>query len=331
MTVMTQNAYHGVDAELAQAAAATTFPQFLAAAAAVFQGYHARNFPERAAAIADQIHATRPDLVALQEMVLARTDEVPPTLDGPATPATDVSLDFLQILLEALSARGLRYVPAVVFNGWDIEVPTALGVDLRHTDRQVILVRADGDLRVSRAQAGHYVANCVLPTALGPTTVRRGWVSIDASVRGRGLRLIGTHLDGDCPDPAIQVAQARELLLGPADTALPVVLAGDLNSRADGSGTPTYANLLASGFTDAWAVAGSGPGLTCCQDDSLLNSTSVLSDRRDFVLVRGDVEIRRAALVGVSPADRTPSGLWPSDHAGVVSTLELPRHGHHDD
>jgi hypothetical protein len=28
-----------------------------------------------------------------------------------------------------------------------------------------------------------------------------------------------------------------------------------------------------------------------------------------------------AELVGEEPADRTPSGLWPSDHAGVVVTF----------
>jgi hypothetical protein len=35
--------------------------------------------------------------------------------------------------------------------------------------------------------------------------------------------------------------------------------------------------------------------------------------------------------VGASPTDRLRLGLWPSDHAGVVVTLELPeQHGGHD-
>jgi hypothetical protein len=36
--------------------------------------------------------------------------------------------------------------------------------------------------------------------------------------------------------------------------------------------------------------------------------------------------------VGERLRDKTPSGLWPSDHAGVVGTLDLlarPRHGQH--
>ena len=31
-------------------------------------------------------------------------------------------------------------------------------------------------------------------------------------------------------------------------------------------------------------------------------------------------------VVGEEPADRTASGLWPSDHAGVIATLTLPKH-----
>jgi hypothetical protein len=32
------------------------------------------------------------------------------------------------------------------------------------------------------------------------------------------------------------------------------------------------------------------------------------------------LDIRR---VGDQPGDRTPSGLWPSDHAGVIATLKI--------
>ena len=78
------------------------------------------------------------------------------------------------------------------------------------------------------------------------------------------------------------------------------------------------------GFVDAWAEEGSGPGFTCCQDDDLLNAESHLSDRRDFVLfTNGSFQATDAELVGANPADRTPSRLWPSDHAGVVAKLRL--------
>jgi hypothetical protein len=44
------------------------------------------------------------------------------------------------------------------------------------------------------------------------------------------------------------------------------------------------------------------------------------------VLVRGSFAALRAEIVGEDAvADRTPSGLFHSDHAGVVATLRLGR------
>ena len=59
-----------------------------------------------------------------------------------------------------------------------------------------------------------------------------------------------------------------------------------------------------------------------------------LDERIDFVLVRSsaistqqlDAERGwfRAELVGDEAADRTPGGLWPSDHAGLSALLRIP-------
>jgi endonuclease/exonuclease/phosphatase family metal-dependent hydrolase len=340
VSVMTRNVYHGVNAELADAAAAQSRAEFFVKAAAVFNGYHQRNFPERAALLAAEIDATQPepDVVGLQEAVMVRTDT---PADGPATPAEQVSLDYLQILLEKLQARGLNYTAVVQSINWDIEVPADENADgrpdfdLRHTDRVITLIRNDGmsGLKVLGTNSGHFQRNCTLPSALGPIKILRGWTSVDLSIRGKAVRFINTHLDGDCSDfdPTIQLAQAQEILQGPVkearDQGLPVILLGDLNSKADGTGTPTYANLLKPkvGFVDAWTEGGSGEGLTCCQDANLLNPQSNLEDRRDFVLVgRGPFQVIDAQVVGADPADRTLSGLWPSDHAGVVAELRLP-------
>ena len=165
VTVMTRNVYHGVNAEFSQVAAATSLPDLIAKVAGVYNGYHARNFPERAAAIAAEIEATRPDLIGLQEAVLVRTQSPP---DGPATPATTVDLDYVQLLIDALAARGLAYERVATSIGWDIELPSALGFDVRHTDREVILARADlktADLKLSNAQTGHFATNCVQTSA----------------------------------------------------------------------------------------------------------------------------------------------------------------------
>jgi hypothetical protein len=35
--------------------------------------------------------------------------------------------------------------------------------------------------------------------------------------------------------------------------------------------------------------------------------------------------VQAVQIIGNSPEDRTPSGLWPSDHAGLLSKLKLTR------
>jgi hypothetical protein len=301
VTVMSLNVNHGVAGELNALAGATDFDDMLAKVAAVYQGYFARDFHARAAAMAIQVEATRPDLIGVQEAVLVRT-QYPP--DGPATPATDVALDYLEILLDALAARGLHYEVVVQSIGWDAELPSALGIDVRHTDRELILARSDlkvSDLKLSNALTGHFLANCQIPSAiLGPVTILRGWASVDAKIRGKSFRFITTHLDGDCTPFtfAYQQAQMAELLAGPA---------------------------VGAGFTDAAAVAGLGGRLTCCQANDLLNPVSMFDRRIDYVFYRGDFAVRGADVVGDDPADRTVSGLWPSDHAFVVTTLVVPR------
>lgn len=94
--------------------------------------------------------------------------------------------------------------------------------------------------------------------------------------------------------------------------------------------------MLEAGFSDAWERTGRGVAacFTCCQEKDLRNAVSALDERIDFVLVR-DARAPRGAdlpgavaleLVGEEDADRTAvSGLWPSDHAGLVATLRLPR------
>ena len=325
VTVMSWNVSNGVDAELAAVPSAANLPDLLQKVAAVYQGYVARNFPDRAAAIADQVAAHRPDLIGLQEAVLVRTQSPP---DGPSTPATMVALDYVQILLDALATRGQRYEVVVQSINFDAELPSALGFDVRHTDRDVILARIDSrapDLAFTNAQAGIFSANCAVTSAtLGPTTFRRGWASIDVKLRQQTFRFISTHLEGAClqATAAIQQAQAFDLLGGPAATTLPLVLVGDLNSAGDGTGA-AYNKLTAAGFTDAAVVAGIGNSLTCCQAPDLSNPTSLFDRRIDFVLVRGPFTVLGTQLVGEQPADRTATGRWPSDHAGIVTRLGL--------
>ena len=41
-------------------------------------------------------------------------------------------------------------------------------------------------------------------------------------------------------------------------------------------------------------------------------------------MARGRFAVQAAVIVGDEVSDQTGTGLWPSDHAGVVTRLQLP-------
>ena len=317
---MTYNVFLGGD--LTPVLTASTPEEFVAAATTIYQQVGATDFPARARSIAKSIDETDPALVGLQEVTLWRTDT---PADGPATPATDVAFDFLDILLDALAERGLEYRAVSVVENFDGEAPTALGFDVRLTDHGVILARTDlpkSQLKITNEQHGNFDAMLEIPNpVLGTIEVVRGWNSVDAKVRGKSFRFINTHLEAF--SPVAQVAQAQELLAGPASTSLPVVMVGDFNSHADGSTTPTYGMLVAAGFTDAWTEARpDDPGNGCCWNSDLVSG--VLDHRIDLILFKGGrFAATWADLLGEEARDLTPAGLHPSDHSGVFAELEF--------
>ena len=80
---------------------------------------------------------------------------------------------------------------------------------------------------------------------------------------------------------------------------------------------------MSAGFDDAWTRAnpGDSDGFTCCHRERLDDPADRLRARIDLILTRGAIAATEAFLVGHTPADLR-NGLWPSDHAGVVATLE---------
>ncbi|MGH9944922.1 MAG: hypothetical protein ACRD9R_21440, partial [Pyrinomonadaceae bacterium] len=226
--VMTRNLYLGAD--LLPVVSSPTLNHLLANAAATFARVEATDFPARAKLLAREICDTEPALIGLQEVALWRRGDFG-VLDGPGTPATIVLYDFLQSLQSELNALGLEYSVVVAQSEFDAEVPSALGFDLRVTLRDVILARADlspNKLSLTNPQSANYLTTFVLMTIAGPITLRRGWTSVDATMKGRSFRFINTHLESF--DPQLRFGQSFELLGGPANTTLPVVLVGDLNS-----------------------------------------------------------------------------------------------------
>jgi hypothetical protein len=73
----------------------------------------------------------------------------------------------------------------------------------------------------------------------------------------------------------------------------------------------------------------SGTGFTSGQSEDLKNPTSQLSERIDYILHNAGASIKAVPdggdVVGEELDDRTPSGLWPADHAGVVFRLHLAK------
>jgi endonuclease/exonuclease/phosphatase family metal-dependent hydrolase len=328
LRVMTRNLYLGTDlAPVVAAHDATTLAQ---AVAQVFSEVAAANPPERLSAIADEIARESPDLVGLQEAQLWRTQ--PGVADGPATPAETVVYDYLAILLDALAERGIGYHVIVVSTNYDVEAPglfpAPVGLmDVRLTDRDAILARnltEASHIALGNAQSRAYETNHVLPVLNGPLSVVHGWAAVDVNADGSSFRFLSTHLDPY--SEVARVAQVHELMAGPGSGPFPLLFVGDFNSKAApppiGS---AYAALLAAGFADAWTeLRADDPGLTCCQAADLRNTESTLDRRVEFVLTRGGVKASSIKRIGHERDARTPSGLWPTDHAGLVATIVLP-------
>jgi endonuclease/exonuclease/phosphatase family metal-dependent hydrolase len=319
VTIMTQNVYFGTDLEPVFAARSPS--ELIEASQRVWTEVQASNIPERTARIAHEIAVAKPDLVGLQEVAQWSTGSLG---------AMSVRYDFLESILRSLRDEGSFYVPiAIKADSTHAEPLDSAGTLIQFTDRHAVLLRIDPDgarIQPYNAQAETFskLIHVSNPVA-GSIGVMRSWIAVDAIIGDRKFRLIETHIES--LDEAVQLAQARELVAGPANTTLPVIMVGDFNSNANREPgvrdyTSTYPELIAAGFHDVWAIANpDDPGNTCCHARDLRNSTSDLNRRIDLFLIRGPVMPIAAQLVGNNPAFRLTSGLWPSDHVGLIAKL----------
>jgi endonuclease/exonuclease/phosphatase family metal-dependent hydrolase len=317
VTVMTRNLYLG--ANLDPIVKAKSAPEAFAAVEAGWAQVRANDFPVRARAIAREIAKVKPDFVGFQELTLYRTQT---PADFTVTPATHVVLDYASELRKALAARHLRYRFVAIAPWTDAELPSGNPptMDIRLTVRDGLLVRTDPKLRIRNVRKVQYTTTT--PLFGGLVTAKRGFIVAEAVKNGRRFRVATTHLESF--SDTSQVAQGKELGDYLAAGRLPTVLLGDLNSRADGTGTPTHANLLALGFKDAWPEAHpSDVGLSCCHGEDLRELGGPFYSRIDYILLRNGFRAVAAGIVGQSSSDRV-GGLWPSDHAGVWARLRLP-------
>jgi endonuclease/exonuclease/phosphatase family metal-dependent hydrolase len=323
ISVMTRNMYLGTD--FSEIFAARSGNELLAEVAEAYAEVEASKPTERIAGIADEIEASAPTLVGLQEVALWRIG----TPFNPA-PAETVTYDFLQLLLDELAARGLHYAPVAIQTNFDAEVPAVYSqtnaFDVRFTDRLVVLARTDlktSQFKLEGTHVQQFLTNLTLPTTtLGTLTIPRGWISVDVKMRGKIYRVVNAHLESF--SPIINYIQANELLQTAANTNLPLVFAGDFNTDAEAN-DGTYQLLRNAGFIDVWkATHPNEPGFTWALFLDNPYAYTNPTQRLDLILIRGDIDALDADVVGENPVtDRTPSGLMRSDHAGVIGLLKL--------
>lgn len=317
LTVMTYNVYIGSSAE--PLLNVSNLLQAPTEVAKMYNNVIAADFPSRASAIAKAINAYQPHLIGLQEISLIRRQSPGDFLQNNPMLAEEVVFDYLQILMDALQAEGMDYQVAAQVENLDVEMPifTDTGLDdIRLTDYDVILARSNvGISRVTNASFEN-----VLTIDLLGLDIERGYTAVDATVAGTTYRFVNTHLEAFTEE--VRLKQTQELIDILADEALPIILLGDFNTRAPhGTG---YQTIISAGYVDLWQIDSDGTGNTCCQDADILNEVSDLSVRIDQIFVRNLQPTNVIAhTVGDKSTDRLDSGLWPSDHAGVVALISV--------
>lgn len=266
-------------------------------------------FPHRAAAIARLFVRERLDLVGLQEVCTWTADGAP-------------MWDYAEELLGALEELGEPFDVVAgqpTFEGVGTAPVGGQSLDLGLEGSNTILRRRSSPVEVETTSVGLFESALTTP-ALGQMqiAITRGWCAARCALPGRpGFTFVDTHTEAY--DEQSRHRQRDELLAVLPDEPEPLVVVGDFNSTPDRVGMP-------AGFQDAWLAGGNisdgASSATCGQAPDLRNAQSQLRERIDYVWVRG-LHVRGSGRFGADAADRTGTGLWPSDHAGVTAELEL--------
>jgi endonuclease/exonuclease/phosphatase family metal-dependent hydrolase len=354
--VMTQNQYLGADLGPVIAATPEQYPFAIVNA---LQSIAINNIPERAATLAQSIAERKPDLVALQEVYDFRCTSLVTGYDAcSAFPGafndhlalTEAALDDLgsdYVVVAVLQNMTIPALPVFLPGIGDAENPTPAMI-VSVIDRDVILARSDVEASLAPipcarpAPVGngcHYQAVATVPTPLGDITVERGFVGVNATVKGQDYLFVNTHLEirmlGSSEEStALQPLQASELV-GTLAAYLPylpqaprVIIAGDFNNGPENTPLAPYFietayQQLSVDYTDTWTLRHGEPknGFTCCQAADLLNGPSSLDERIDIVFANPAPAKTKTAVLNAKSDDKTASGLWPSDHASVFTKL----------
>lgn len=347
---MSKNVYLGAD--LSPAIGAPDLATAIDGAGEIYNEIERTDFTERAIPLGKEIANSKADLVGLQEVALWRV-QMPSDggwegSGGIGAPAMAVKYDFLDLLMDAIGKAGGKYKVVGVQEEFDAELPSDIddndatgneflsGADLdaRLTMRDVILVRKGSKVKAKKKslKMGHFDELFSADVGGVEITAKRGWLSVQAKykknkkTKPNKFTFVNTHLEA-FGDPTIREAQAKELVAkgGPANVKGQVVLVGDINSGLQkphnilGDDQLAYKALQKFGFEDNGTVQ------TCCYP-SMLNDPSYVFDHTvDHIFTLPGGKLKKGSVTGDDPGEMTPSGLWPSDHGGVIGKLKLKR------
>jgi hypothetical protein len=279
------------------------------------------NFPERAMAMAEEIKWWGPHLVGLQEMSIIN-------IHLPSF-GIEFTLNFEDIFMDALEAKGLDYRVAGKVQNVIAYIPLGGDDYVSLIDNDAVLAR--GDVNTSNVEAINYLASFNTGPPLFVDVIR-GYIAVDAEVGRKKYRFVNTHLEPFVQ--AAKVGQAQELMFRLSGETLPIILVGDLNTPAPTGEVYQYI-VNDNNYVDAWTrnkVQGDKIGNTSGFESTLDDPYDTLEKRIDFILVKShvwhgayqDIGPVIAFVVGEERKDMTPSGLWPSDHGGVIARLKIP-------
>lgn len=304
------------------------------------------DFERRGELLAAEIADVRPDLIGLQEVAIWRSG--PLELDKLAVPnATDIDYDFLQILLDELAERGQKYRAVSVSEESDVEAPSFAvspfetgAQDIRLTMHDVVLMRDGGGLSVLDEGTGHYDANLSIAIGGQELSFGRGFNWVDVRAGAKEFRFVNTHFEAFSSDIAYD--QAAELLAGPANHDGTTIIACDCNSDPLNTSVKTgigdthqhndpYELITGSGgFTDSWLEwKPAEEGWTAGLNETVDEPNPTFTHRIDMIFARtasgNALSVDKGEVTGNELSDKDPvTGLWPSDHAGVVLRLRGP-------
>jgi endonuclease/exonuclease/phosphatase family metal-dependent hydrolase len=359
--VMTRNQYLGAD--LTPVILAQSLQEFVDEAKEALTQVAANNFPRRAKGFAREVFLTRPDVIGLQEVFNFTVNGVnsgPPFVDHLAetrnaleaaglhyvvagsithldvTVPLDINGDTIPELVRVVDRDVILVKAGLPFTTLAGDAPAGLcGV--------LVSVPSLPDLQSTPFEDGctYTVVAVVGDSPVGPIVVNRGFLGVDVKVAGKTYRVVNTHLEVKQLAPIVQFLQAVELAGTLAATTPPdrtLIALGDFNSspldEPLGGILPPYQVLVDpplgfpdAGLEDAWISNVLAPldpnGFTCCQPAELTNTSSMLNERIDLILVREAGWFESFAVVTgrvrLLPIATPPN--WASDHAGVFGTL----------